>query len=64
MADKRTRIRRWGSDWNQLQAEQALIEATLTEADVDAAFEKMLAIDRVREQFRRRTHQPEPPRWE
>lgn len=64
MADTRTRIRRWGRHWQQLQAEKALIEAAFESDDFDAAFEQMLAIDRVREDFRKRTHQPDPPRWE
>jgi hypothetical protein len=64
VADTRTRIRRWGSDWNQLQAERALIEASLLGRDFDTALERMIAIDQVRDQFRRRTHPHEPPRWE
>lgn len=64
MADTRTKIRHWGSDWHQLQAERALIEAALSEGDFETAYERMIEIDRVREEFRKRTHQPEPPHWE
>ncbi len=63
MADTRTKIRRWGADWHQLMAERALVEAEGGN-DLDAAFERMLEVDRLRQQFRDRTHQPEPPRWE
>jgi len=65
MADRHTKLRHWGADWQQLQAEIALIEAAYTDSDDhDAQFEKMLEIDRARQQFRQRTHQPEPPHWE
>lgn len=64
MSDTRTRIRRWGRHWQQLQAERALIEDAFDGDDFDEALEKMFEIDRVREDFRKRTHRPEPPRWE
>jgi hypothetical protein len=62
--DSHTKIRSWGADWNQLMAERALIEAAHARGDLDEEFEKMLEIDRVRQHFRDRTHQPEPPHWE
>lgn len=64
MADRNAKLRHWGADWQQLQAELALIEAAHAGQDHDAQFEKMLEIDRAREEFRQRTHQPEPPHWE
>jgi hypothetical protein len=64
MADARTKIRRWGADWHQLMAERALVEAEGVEDNIDAAFQRMVEVDRLRQQFRDRTHQPEPPRWE
>lgn len=68
MADTRTMIRRWGLDWQQLQAELALLDAMLPgqdhEADHDAALEKLLHLQRIRDDFRQRTHQPPPPKWE
>ncbi|MBX3474063.1 MAG: hypothetical protein KF754_06735 [Planctomycetes bacterium] len=64
MADRHAKLRRWGADWQQLQAEIALIEAAHPDTDHDSQFEKMLEIDRAREEFRQRTHQPVPPHWE
>lgn len=65
MADNRTMVRRWGADWAQLQAELALIDGALPDCeDHDDALERLVAVERSREDFRRRTHQPEPPRWE
>lgn len=58
-------IRRWGLDWQQLQAEKSLLDAMFPEAlDHDAALEKLLALQKIRDEFRHRTHQPEPPKWE
>lgn len=58
MSDTGVRIRKWGRDWQQLQAEKALIEDAVKGDDFDEAFERMLKIDRVREDFRKRTRKP------
>lgn len=65
MSDRQTNFRPWGALWQQLQAEIALIEAAYPDTgDFDNQFEKMLEIDRARQAFRQRVHQPEPPHWE
>lgn len=65
MADTNVKIRRWGADWQQLQAEQAFVEASFPdELDHDVALEKLLELQKIRNDFHKRTHQPEPPKWE
>lgn len=65
MADTNVKIRRWGTDWQQLKAEQALVEASFPdELDHDVALEMLLELEKIRSDFHKRTHQPEPPKWE
>jgi hypothetical protein len=65
MADSRAKIRNWGAEYAQLQAEIALIEAEYAGLDgIDDQLLKALAIDKARNDFRARTHEPEPPSWE
>ncbi len=63
MADTRTRIRRWGLDFAQLQAELALIRAQYPDAsDFEAATERLFAELAAKDSFRQRVI--EPPKWE
>lgn len=63
MSDTKTRIRRWGLDHAQLQAELALIRAEFPDQeDFEAATERLFAELSAKEAFRKRTEQP--PKWE
>ena len=63
MADTKTRIRRWGLDHGQLQAELALIRAEFPNPDdFEAATERLFAELSAKDSFRKRTE--EPPKWE
>jgi hypothetical protein len=65
MSDTRTRIRRWGLEHAQLRAELELIRAQYPDKDdFDAAVERLFAEYEAKEAYRRRTHEPEPPKWE
>jgi hypothetical protein len=65
MSDSRTKIRRWGLDHAQLRAELELIrEQYPNQDDFDQAAERLFAEFEARQAYHKRTHEPEPPKWE